>query len=84
MTFCLSNKIRESEDFVVNTKVIRVVDVKEFIREIKIVLDKFGHRDKVSALNEIVKVDDNVPGCPMDENKFLELLNKYFKEFKVV
>ena len=53
-------------------------------REIKIVLDRFGHRDKVSALNEIVKVDDNVPSCPMDENKFLEVLNKYLKEFKVV
>ncbi len=52
--------------------------------EIRFVLDKFGHRDKVSALNEIVKVDDNVPGCPMDEDKFLEVLNKYLKEFKVV
>lgn len=53
-------------------------------REIKIILDEFGHKDKVSALNEIVKVDDNVPGCPMDENKFLEILNKYLKEFKVI
>ena len=53
-------------------------------KEIKIVLDKFGHRDKVSALNEIVKVDENVPGCPMEEDKFLEVLNKYLKEFKVV
>jgi len=52
--------------------------------EIELVLDEFGHRDKVSALNEIVKVDDNVSGCPMDENKFLEVLNKYLKEFKVV
>jgi len=52
--------------------------------EIKIILDKFGHRDKVSALNEIVKVDGYVPGCPMNENKFLEVLNKYLKEFRVV
>jgi coenzyme F420-reducing hydrogenase gamma subunit len=52
--------------------------------EIKMVLDNFGHRDKVSPLNEIVNVDDSVPGCPMDENKFLEILNKYLKEFKVV
>lgn len=49
--------------------------------EIELVLDEFGHRDKVSALNEIVKVDDNVPGCPMDEDKFLEVLNKYLKWF---
>jgi NAD-reducing hydrogenase small subunit len=52
-------------------------------KEIKMVLDNFGHRDKVSALNEIVKVDENVPSCPMDEDKFLEVLNKYLKEFKV-
>lgn len=52
--------------------------------EIKMVLDNFGHRDKVSPLNEIVTVDDNVPGCPMDEDKFLEVLNKYLKEFKVI
>jgi sulfhydrogenase subunit delta len=52
-------------------------------REIKFVLDKFGHRDKVSPLGEIVKVDDSVSGCPMDEGKFLEVLGKYLKEFKV-
>lgn len=52
-------------------------------KEIKIVLDNFGHRYKVSPLEEIVKVDDIVPGCPMDEAKFLEVLDKYLKEFKV-
>lgn len=53
-------------------------------REIRLVLDRFGHRDKVSALNEIVKVDDFVPGCPMEEGKFLEVLDRYLKEFKAV
>jgi coenzyme F420-reducing hydrogenase gamma subunit len=53
-------------------------------KEIRFVLDEFGYRNKVSALNEIVKVDDTVPGCPMEEEKFLEVLNKYLKEFKVV
>jgi len=57
------------------------VDTKN---EIKMVLDNFGHRDKVSPLNEIVKVDENVLGCPMNEEKFLEVLNKYLKEFKVI
>ena len=52
--------------------------------EIKFILDKFGHREKVSPLNEIVKVDDNVSGCPMIEEKFIEVLNKYLKEFKVI
>ncbi|OGI12396.1 hypothetical protein A3K64_01025 [Candidatus Micrarchaeota archaeon RBG_16_36_9] len=53
-------------------------------QEIKMILDNFGHRDKVSQLDEIVEVDDNVPGCPMDEGKFLQILNKYLKEFKVM
>lgn len=57
---------------------------EDTIKEIKMTLDEFGHRDKVSALNEIVTVDENVPGCPMEEDKFLEVLNKYLKEFKVV
>ena len=57
---------------------------RETKSEIKSILDKFGHREKVSPLDEIVKVDDNVPGCPMNEKKFVEILNKYLKEFKVI
>jgi coenzyme F420-reducing hydrogenase gamma subunit len=57
---------------------------EDTIKEIKMTLDNFGHRDKVSQLSEIVTVDDNVPGCPMEEEKFLEVLNKYLKEFKVI
>ncbi|MEM5872514.1 MAG: hypothetical protein QXD55_01500 [Candidatus Aenigmatarchaeota archaeon] len=52
--------------------------------EIKMILDNFGHKDKVSALSEIIKVDFSVPGCPMDENVFLDVLNKCLKEFKVI
>jgi len=53
-------------------------------KEIEPILKRFGHREKVSSVSEIVKVDDNVPGCPMDENEFLRVLNKYLKEFGVV
>jgi coenzyme F420-reducing hydrogenase gamma subunit len=52
--------------------------------EIKPILDKFGHLDKVMAVHEIVPVDANVPGCPMDTNVFLEVLDRYLKEFGVV
>ena len=31
------------------------------------------------ALKEVVKVDDIVPGCPMTEEAFLKVLNKYLK-----
>jgi len=56
---------------------------KKTEEEIQFILEKFGHRKKVSPLSEIVKVDDSVPGCPMDENLFLEKLNGYLKEFGV-
>jgi len=57
---------------------------KDKKEEIELILDEFGYRKKVSALNEIVTIDENVLGCPMEEEKFLEVLNKYLKEFKVV
>jgi NAD-reducing hydrogenase small subunit len=52
--------------------------------EIQLILDRFGHRDKVSPLSEIVKVDDFIPGCPMSEELFLQKLQQYLKEFGVV
>jgi len=51
--------------------------------EIKNVLIRFQYADKVKRLAEIVTVDDQVPGCPMDENAFLKILNKYLKEFGI-
>ncbi len=52
--------------------------------EIQLILDRFGHRDKVSPLSEIVKVDDFIPGCPMNEELFLQKLQQYLKEFGVL
>ncbi|MEM5777064.1 MAG: hypothetical protein QXJ06_01300 [Candidatus Aenigmatarchaeota archaeon] len=52
--------------------------------EIQLILDRFGHRDKVSPLSDIVKVDDFIPGCPMSEELFLQKLNQYLKEFGVI
>lgn len=53
-------------------------------QEIQFVLDRFGHREKVSPISEIVKVDDSIPGCPMSEEIFLQKLDNYLKEFGVV
>jgi coenzyme F420-reducing hydrogenase gamma subunit len=39
--------------------------------------------EKVVPLKEIVQVDDSVPGCPMNEAIFLQVLQKYLKEFGV-
>jgi coenzyme F420-reducing hydrogenase gamma subunit len=57
---------------------------KEKLKEIKNILDSFGHRKKVLPLKEFVKVDAIVEGCPMIEERFIDVLNKYLKEFKVV
>lgn len=51
--------------------------------EIKNILIRFQYADKVRRLSEVVRVDDQVPGCPMDENIFLQVINKYLKEFNI-
>jgi sulfhydrogenase subunit delta len=44
-------------------------------------LKQWNLYEKVLKLDDIVKVDDKVEGCPMVEQKFLEVLGKYLKEF---
>lgn len=45
-------------------------------KEIRDVLDKFKYKEKVMKLSEVVKVDITVPGCPMNEQIFLEIMDK--------
>lgn len=54
----------------------------EQLAAIKPILDRFSYNDKVRRLDEIVKVDYFVPGCPMDETKFIELINNLVSEAK--
>ncbi len=44
--------------------------------EIKVILERFQYADKVQKLNELVTVDHQVPGCPMDEQNFLKLIDQ--------
>jgi len=53
-------------------------------KEIENLLIRFHFADKVKKLSDVVKVDDQVPGCPMDETVFLQVINKYLKEFGVI
>lgn len=55
----------------------------ELKKEIAIVLERFKHRDKVVPIDNIVKVDDKVPGCPMQTDLFLKTLNKYFRKYNL-
>jgi len=52
-------------------------------REIMLIVERFGHLEKVHPVKDIVKVDYSVPGCPMDERIFLETLGKLFAEFDI-
>jgi len=45
--------------------------------EIQSILEKFKYKEKVLKIAEIVKVDEEIPGCPMDEKKFLAIIEKY-------
>lgn len=57
---------------------------KKTLEEIKPTLKKFKLNTKVHPLKKYIKVDAEVPGCPMIEKTFVEVVNKYLKEFKVV
>lgn len=52
-------------------------------KEIDFLVKRFSLAKKVRTLSQIVTVDDQVPGCPMTEDGFLKVLEKYLKEFKI-
>lgn len=56
---------------------------KELEKEIEPLIKKFRMHKKVYRLDELVRVDYKVPGCPMQEDKFFEVLEKLKKEFGV-
>ena len=47
------------------------------LKEIEGHLEKYNFLPKALALKDIVKVDDNISGCPIDEGKFIEVFEKY-------
>lgn len=47
-------------------------------------VDKFGFLPKGQKLTEAITVDAQVPGCPMDEKKFLALIEVALKKFGIV
>lgn len=46
-------------------------------------LSNFDYSPKVKKLEDVIKVDDKVPGCPMNPKLFTEVLNKYLVLFKI-
>ncbi len=51
--------------------------------EINKILIRFQYAEKVKKLSDVIMVDEMVPGCPMSEDTFLKVLNKYLKEFGI-
>jgi len=51
--------------------------------EIAPLLRKFKYREKVQPLKDFVKVDDEVQGCPVMEEPFLAVMEKYYEELAV-
>lgn len=53
-------------------------------QEVQPLLARFQHLDKVQTLKDVVKVDEEVPGCPMDSNIFLQVLDRALKKFEII
>ncbi|MDI6777637.1 MAG: hypothetical protein QMD77_00435 [Patescibacteria group bacterium] len=47
------------------------------LKEIEGHLEKYNFLPKALALKNIVKVDDEIMGCPIEEEKFIETFEKY-------
>lgn len=57
----------------------------EMINErIKWYMSNFDYSEKVRKLEDVIKVDDKVAGCPMNVPIFMQALDKYLKLFGVV
>ena len=52
--------------------------------KIKWSMENFNYNEKVRKLDEVIKVDDWVDGCPMAVPVFMEILMKYLKLFEIV
>jgi len=53
---------------------------KDELEEIKPILSKFKHLEKVLSVKDVIEVDEEVPGCPMAEEETVKVVEKYLKE----
>lgn len=56
----------------------------ELNEKIQWYIKTFSYGQKVKKLDEVVKVDDYVAGCPMNVELFTQTLDKYLKLFGII
>ncbi len=56
-------------------------DAKKAIQHL---VDRYGYEKEVLPVSKVVKIDDEIPGCPMVEATFLKIIDKYLKEFQII
>ena len=57
---------------------------KDIDDRIRWYLEHFDYNKKVQKLEDVIKVDDKVEGCPMNVTKFLTIMDKYLKLFNII
>lgn len=84
-------EIREKSKFVVAVGACAVIGMPSGQRnafgekqkaEIQFLLERFKHLPKVLKLSDVVKVDMDIPGCPIDPDDFLKKVNSLVKKFQ--
>lgn len=53
-------------------------------QEIEAIMTRFTYCASVRKLADIIHIDESISGCPMNEKKFLDVLNQCLVEFGVV
>ena len=53
-------------------------------QEIQFLIARFSALPKVLKVSEVVTVDAEIPGCPMEPNVFLDAVNKLVSEIKQI
>jgi len=53
-------------------------------KEIQFLIDRFQQLPKVQKVSDVVKVDAEIPGCPMNPGDFLEKLNSLVEKIRPI
>lgn len=51
--------------------------------EVQFLLDRFDYNDRVLRVEDVIKVDFKVPGCPMNEKIFLQTIDQLITKIRL-